>query len=51
MLVVDGIDDADEFEEVQYGMDSCGFSEDEKQTIFTLLAGILHLGPPNGHVT
>jgi myosin heavy subunit len=30
-LTVDGIDDAEEFEEMEYGLDSCGFNTDEKQ--------------------
>ena len=41
---VDGVDDADNFEETREAMDLLGISEDEQQMIFRILAGILHLG-------
>eukprot|EP01043_Picozoa_sp_COSAG02_P009111 COSAG02_NODE_304_length_25204_cov_11.025095_17_plen_1285_part_00 len=51
-VVIEGVDDAAEFDEMYGALDSCGFSSDEQDAIFKLVAGILHLGNidfiPNG---
>ncbi|XP_076267084.1 dilute class unconventional myosin isoform X2 [Rhynchophorus ferrugineus] len=41
---VHGIDDLSEFEETQNALKLLGFSDDDQQNIFKVLAGILHLG-------
>ena len=41
---VNGVDDADSFEETREAMYMLGITEDEQHMIFRILAGILHLG-------
>eukprot|EP01036_Dinobryon_divergens_P023353 gene23353-31690_t len=41
---VDGISDEKDFEEVQNSMNILKFSEEEKHTVFKLVAGVLHFG-------
>lgn len=41
---VPSIDDLKEFEDVKTSMDTVGLSRDIQETIFSLLAGLLHLG-------
>lgn len=44
MTNVDGISDEKDFEEVQNSMNILKFSEEEKHTVFKLVAGVLHFG-------
>jgi len=44
---VPGIDDALEFNDVIASLDSLGFSQDEKHSIFSIIAGIIQLGNVN----
>ena len=46
-VTIEGVDDAAEFDEMHGALDACGFSEDEQDAIFRLVAGILHLGNVN----
>jgi myosin heavy subunit len=41
---VKGIDDFREFQDVVQSMDSLGFTEDEKHSIFSIISGIIQLG-------
>ena len=43
-LRVDGKDDADDFRALESSMEVLGFSGEERETIFKMLAAILHLG-------
>jgi myosin heavy subunit len=43
-LSIDGVDDGSDFHEVQSAMDGLGFSPQEKHSIFTIVAWILHVG-------
>ena len=43
-VVIDGVDDAQEFDEMSAALDECGFDPDEKDAIFQIVAGVLHLG-------
>ena len=41
---VDGVDDTKEFQDVIQAMDTMGISLEERNTIFEIVAGILHIG-------
>ena len=41
---IDGVDDAEEFMATREAFQLLGFSEQEQQNIFVILASILHLG-------
>eukprot|EP01083_Nonionella_stella_P277197 942359_1 len=43
-LSVDGMNDADDFQETDQAMDGMGFSAQEKHDVFQAVAAILHLG-------
>ena len=51
-VVIGGVDDAADFDEMHHALETCGFSLDEQDALFKLVAGILHLGNvdfiPNG---
>jgi myosin heavy subunit len=42
--MIDGVDDKTEFEEMDGSLEHCGFSDEERESIYYILAGILHLG-------
>ncbi|KAI9596469.1 P-loop containing nucleoside triphosphate hydrolase protein [Syncephalis fuscata] len=42
--VIDGVDDAEEFKNIQKSMDVMGFNQDEQRDLFRIVAAILHLG-------
>jgi len=44
LTTIDGVNDADEFEEMSDCMCSLGFSTEEKNSIFKVVAAVLHLG-------
>ena len=41
---VQGLNDAEEFEDMLFALDQCGFSKEQESSIFEIIGAILHLG-------